>query len=115
MQALELFQDVFLPLQLNDADTSEYQSGESAYRKKDGWIELQRCAALCSRAEFLPGTANQPVMRRLVAGDASETALLKCVATSMPSVEEYRRTQPKVAEIPFSSANKYQVCVKDLE
>ena len=35
--------------------------------------------------------------------------MLKCVATSMADVGEYRRQQPKVAEIPFSSARKFQV------
>lgn len=42
-------------------------------------------------------------------GDASETALLKCVELSVGSVEDMRNRNKKVAEIPFNSSNKYQV------
>jgi len=96
-------------MQFHDADTSEDQSGDSAYRRKIGWFELQRCAALNSRAEFLPFTPNIPIMKRKVAGDASETALIKCVACSMHDLDGYRRHHPKMAELPFNSTNKFQV------
>jgi sodium/potassium-transporting ATPase subunit alpha len=48
-------------------------------------------------------------MKRKVIGDASEVALLKCIASSVPNIEEYRKKRPKVAEIPFNSTNKFQV------
>ena len=42
-------------------------------------------------------------------GDASEAALLKCVELSLGDVMAFRSKQPKIAEIPFNSTNKYQV------
>ena len=42
-------------------------------------------------------------------GDASESALLKCVELSLGDVENRRLRNPKVVEIPFNSMNKYQV------
>lgn len=54
-------------------------------------------------------------MKRQAVGDASECALLKCVTLSIGNIEEYRKLQPKVAEIPFNSTNKYQVSVHENE
>jgi len=42
-------------------------------------------------------------------GDASESALLKCVELAVGNVEAHRRRNAKLAEIPFNSMNKYQV------
>lgn len=47
--------------------------------------------------------------QRDVAGDASESALLKCIELCCGSVQEMRDRSPKIAEIPFNSTNKYQV------
>ena len=44
-------------------------------------------------------------------GDASESALLKCVELSIGHVTAYRGKNRKVCEIPFNSSNKYQVRV----
>jgi len=50
-----------------------------------------------------------PVLRRECLGDASETALLKYVQIALENVDELRRRNPKLVEIPFNSTNKYQV------
>jgi len=42
-------------------------------------------------------------------GDASESALLKCVELSIGNVSEYRTRNKKSCEVPFNSTNKYQV------
>jgi len=42
-------------------------------------------------------------------GDASESALLKCVELSIGNVSEYRARNKKSCEVPFNSTNKYQV------
>ena len=42
-------------------------------------------------------------------GDASESALLKCVELSIGKVTEFRARNKKICEIPFNSTNKYQV------
>lgn len=47
--------------------------------------------------------------QRDVAGDASESALLKCIELCCGSVKEMRNQYTKCAEIPFNSTNKYQV------
>lgn len=49
------------------------------------------------------------VLQRDVAGDASESALLKCIELCCGSVQEMREKNSKIAEIPFNSTNKYQV------
>ena len=47
--------------------------------------------------------------QRDVAGDASESALLKCIELCCGNVMEMRDKSPKISEIPFNSTNKYQV------
>ena len=54
-------------------------------------------------------TLNSACWQRDTAGDASESALLKCIELSCGSVRKMRDRNPKVAEIPFNSTNKYQV------
>lgn len=73
------------------------------------WLNLARCAMLCNRAEFKTGEDNKPVLKRECNGDASESALLKCVELSIGAVTQYRSRNKKIAEIPFNSTNKYQV------
>lgn len=52
---------------------------------------------------------------RECAGDASESALLKCVELSFGNVMVYRSRNPKVCEIPFNSSNKFQVSIHTTE
>merc|ERR1719281_1729708 len=96
-----------------EADTSEDQSGKSAYKGKPGWGPLERCGTLCSRAEFKPGEQSKPVLKREVNGDASEAAILKCCELSTGDAAGYRAKYKKVCEIPFNSANKYQVSIHE--
>lgn len=72
-------------------------------------MSLARVAALCNRAAFKAGQDTVPILKRDVAGDASESALLKCIELSCGSVKVMREKYRKVAEIPFNSTNKYQV------
>merc|ERR1719230_1529393 len=90
-----------------EADTSEDQSGVSDYKTKPGWGPLERCAALCNRAEFKPGEGSKPVLKREVNGDASEAAILKCTELTKGNVMDYRARNKKVCEIPFNSQNKF--------
>ena len=96
-----------------EADTSEDQTGKSNYKQLPGWKPLERCAALCNRAEFKQGEGSKPVLKREVNGDASEAAILKCTELSIGNVMEYRQKYKKVCEIPFNSTNKYQVSLHD--
>lgn len=72
-------------------------------------MSLARIAALCNRASFKAGQDALPILKREVAGDASESALLKCIELSCGPVRAIRDKNKKVAEIPFNSTNKYQV------
>lgn len=47
-------------------------------------------------------------------GDASETAILKCMELQVGNVAKYRSKYPKLCEIPFNSTNKFQVSIHDM-
>ena len=111
---------LWLDNQIREVDTSENQIGNSdssaTYFKRLGsWNALERCTALCNRAEFKPDQASKPVLRREVNGDASEAALLKFTELSSGNVLSIRMKNKKVCEIPFNSTNKYQVSVHETE
>uniref|UniRef100_A0A8C5NXM9 ATPase, Na+/K+ transporting, alpha 3 polypeptide n=1 Tax=Jaculus jaculus TaxID=51337 RepID=A0A8C5NXM9_JACJA len=100
--------------QIHEADTTEDQSGTSFDKSSHTWVALSHIAGLCNRAVFKGGQDNIPVLKRDVAGDASESALLKCIELSSGSVKLMRERNKKVAEIPFNSTNKYQVRARPL-
>ncbi|OXB52270.1 hypothetical protein ASZ78_015140, partial [Callipepla squamata] len=79
--------------QIHEANTTEDQSGTYG--------------ALWGSYGALWGDMGQ-LWGRDVAGDASESALLKCIELSSGSVKVMRERNKKVAEIPFNSTNKYQ-------
>ena len=79
-----------------------------------GWAQLARVAVLCSRAKFLSDQLDKPIIQRGCSGDASEVGILKCYETLMGDSEAVRTNNPKKAEIPFNSKNKFQVSVHDL-
>ncbi|XP_068785563.1 potassium-transporting ATPase alpha chain 1 [Struthio camelus] len=99
--------------QIHTADTTEDQSGQSFDQSSETWRALSRIITLCNRAVFKPGQDNIPVAKREVIGDASETALLKFAEATVGNVAEQRGRYPKVCEVPFTSANKFQVSVHE--
>uniref|UniRef100_A0A8C7MG90 Sodium/potassium-transporting ATPase subunit alpha n=2 Tax=Oncorhynchus TaxID=8016 RepID=A0A8C7MG90_ONCKI len=101
--------------QIHEADTTEDQSGASFDKSSETWLALARVAALCNRAQFKAAQDQLPILKRDVAGDASESALLKCIELSCGSVRQMREKNKKVAEIPFNSTNKYQLSVHETE
>nr|XP_061789348.1 sodium/potassium-transporting ATPase subunit alpha-3 [Nerophis lumbriciformis] len=101
--------------QIHEADTTEDQSGASFDKSSVTWQSLARIAALCNRAQFKAGQDSVAILKRDVAGDASESALLKCIELSCGSVRMMRDKNKKVAEIPFNSTNKYQLSVHETE
>ncbi|XP_035991068.1 sodium/potassium-transporting ATPase subunit alpha-3b [Fundulus heteroclitus] len=101
--------------QIHEADTTEDQSGASFDKSSATWQALSRIAALCNRAQFKAGQDSIAILKRDVAGDASESALLKCIELSCGSVRAMRDRNKKVAEIPFNSTNKYQLSVHETE
>lgn len=88
-------------------------AGASFDKTSVTWVSLARVAALCNRAVFKAAQDSLPILKRDVAGDASESALLKCIELSCGSVRQMRDRNKKVAEIPFNSTNKYQVSIEN--
>uniref|UniRef100_UPI00358F61B2 sodium/potassium-transporting ATPase subunit alpha-3 n=1 Tax=Myxine glutinosa TaxID=7769 RepID=UPI00358F61B2 len=101
--------------QIHEADTTEDQSGTAFDKSSATWTALSRIAGLCNRAVFTVGQENKPVLKRDVAGDASESALLKCIELCVGNVREMRDKNKKIAEIPFNSTNKYQLSIHETE
>ncbi|KFM66853.1 Sodium/potassium-transporting ATPase subunit alpha, partial [Stegodyphus mimosarum] len=99
--------------QIIEADTTEDQSGVQYDKTSPGWAALSRAACLCSRAEFKPGQDSIHILKRECTGDASESAILKCMELAVGDVAGYRRRNPKVCEIPFNSTNKYHVTIHE--
>uniref|UniRef100_A0A3P9KJ67 Sodium/potassium-transporting ATPase subunit alpha n=1 Tax=Oryzias latipes TaxID=8090 RepID=A0A3P9KJ67_ORYLA len=97
--------------QIHEADTTENQSGAGFDRSSPTWVALSRIAGLCNRAVFLAEQDHVPILKRNVAGDASEAALLKCIELTCGSVNAFREKYPKIVEIPFNSTNKYQLSI----
>ncbi|KAJ0059191.1 hypothetical protein NL108_009129, partial [Boleophthalmus pectinirostris] len=100
---------------VHEADTTENQSGSSFDKTSATWLSLSRVAALCNRAVFKADQDHVPILMRDTAGDASESALLKCIEVCCGSVRKMRDRNPKVAEIPFNSTNKYQLSIHQCE
>uniref|UniRef100_A0A4W3JMI5 Sodium/potassium-transporting ATPase subunit alpha n=1 Tax=Callorhinchus milii TaxID=7868 RepID=A0A4W3JMI5_CALMI len=95
--------------EIHEADTTEDQSGAAFDKTSPTWAALAHIAALCNRAVFKAGQENISISKRETAGDASESALLKCIELSSGSVKHIREKNPKLNEIPFNSTNKYQL------
>nr|KAF6372967.1 ATPase H+/K+ transporting non-gastric alpha2 subunit [Pipistrellus kuhlii] len=93
------------------ADTSEDHFKQTFDQSSGTWASLSKIITLCNRAEFRPGQERVPIMKRVVVGDASETALLKFSEVVLGDVMEIRKRNHKVAEIPFNSTNKFQLSI----
>ncbi|XP_068913592.1 sodium/potassium-transporting ATPase subunit alpha-like isoform X2 [Tenebrio molitor] len=85
--------------------------GESLDWESKAFQALSQVAILCSRATFVIGQDHLNLDDRQTIGDASESALLKCMEMLHGNVAYKRRDHPKVCEIPFNSTNKYQVSI----
>merc|ERR1711892_1416523 len=94
--------------------TEDQSGGQGDYKEDPTWKCLGRVAALCNRAVFLAGE-NGPILKRETAGDASESALLKCCEMMLGNVESVRAANPKVIEIPFNSTNKWQLSIHEVD
>ena len=69
---------------------------------------ITRVAALCNRAIFMDETKTKTM------GDASESGLIKFLQP-IRDIIEWRNANPKLAEIPFNSTNKFQISVHKQE
>lgn len=82
--------------------------------EKSAFNILVKGATLCLRAEFkmelTPDVIVSPIDDWAVIGDASETGILKFCEHIHPTTK-FRDQYPKVAEIPFNSATKFQMSI----
>eukprot|EP01116_Phalansterium_solitarium_P012111 TRINITY_DN28115_c0_g1_i1.p1 TRINITY_DN28115_c0_g1~~TRINITY_DN28115_c0_g1_i1.p1 ORF type:complete len:1054 (-),score=327.67 TRINITY_DN28115_c0_g1_i1:227-3388(-) len=78
--------------------------------KRATFQHLHAIAALNSRATFDAETIDEPLARRKIIGDASEAALLRFCEELSP-VATMRLANPKVYEVPFNSAHKWQLSI----
>nr|XP_056716912.1 potassium-transporting ATPase alpha chain 2 [Euleptes europaea] len=101
--------------QIYSADTSEDQSTQTFDQTSGTWTALSKIVSLCNRAEFRSGQEDVPIMKRIVVGDASETALLKFSEVALGDILEIRKRNKKVAEIPFNSTNKFQLSIHETD
>ncbi|XP_073441081.1 potassium-transporting ATPase alpha chain 2 [Dendrobates tinctorius] len=101
--------------QIHSADTSEEQSHHSFEQTSDTWNSLCKIVSLCNRAEFKAGQEDVPIMKKVVVGDASETALLKFSEVLTKNVMNIRSHNRKVCEIPFNSTNKFQLSIHETD
>ncbi|XP_069805126.1 potassium-transporting ATPase alpha chain 2 isoform X2 [Dendropsophus ebraccatus] len=101
--------------QTHSTDTSEDQSHHSFEQTSETWTALCRIVTLCNRAEFKADQEDVPIMKKVVVGDASETALLKFAEVLTGSVMEIRNKNRKVCEIPFNSTNKFQLSIHETD
>lgn len=101
---------VDLSLQIEERGTIKMSHETGSFT----WQAMARICCLCSRAEFKPGQDHLPVLKRDTMGDASESAILKCMELTIGgSVCAYRHKFPKVCEIPFNSTSKYHLTVHE--
>ncbi|XP_056682187.1 potassium-transporting ATPase alpha chain 1 [Monodelphis domestica] len=100
---------------VHTADTTEDQSGQTFDQSSETWRALCQVLTLCNRAAFKSGQDAVPVPKRIVIGDASETALLKFSELTLGNAMGYRDRFSKVCEIPFNSTNKFQLSIHELE
>ncbi|KAG9482444.1 hypothetical protein GDO78_011241 [Eleutherodactylus coqui] len=100
---------------IHAADTSEEQEHHAFEQTSGTWIALSKIVTLCNRAEFKAGQEDLPIMKKIVVGDASETALLKFSEVLTGNVMESRSQNKKVCEVPFNSTNKFQLSVHETD
>ncbi|CAF0779597.1 unnamed protein product [Rotaria sp. Silwood1] len=98
-------------------DSATGQETTQVDPNRPGYKALIRCAMLCAKAVFKPDEENmsKPPLQRQVQGDASETAILQFSEIVAGKVEEYRAKNKRVCDIPFNSANKYQVSIHETD
>merc|ERR1719399_364196 len=108
----------------------DFEHGNITFQK------LARCATLCNNATFdespktdsngkpVPfkadvtqgdGSIMKDVVQWKTIGDASESAMIKFTHENPHDILDQRAKNPKLCEIPFNSANKYQLSVHDVE
>ncbi|XP_072931788.1 sodium/potassium-transporting ATPase subunit alpha-4-like [Epargyreus clarus] len=91
-----------------------YDKTDHAHVSERAYSILSLAASLNLKAEFSHDTIHLPIEKRKIMGDASESAILRYMEINR-SATQARQMNPKEAEIPFSSAYKYQVTIHRMQ
>ncbi|XP_059059157.1 sodium/potassium-transporting ATPase subunit alpha-2-like [Achroia grisella] len=91
-------------------DFKIYDNNDHSHVSDPSYSCLCLAASLNLKAVFVQDSMNLAVDKRKVLGDASESAILRYMEINR-SATRTREENPKVAEIPFSSAYKYQITI----
>lgn len=78
------------------------------------YSQLCLAASLNLKAAFTHDSMDLPIEKRKILGDASESAILRYMELYR-SASKTREENPKEAEVPFSSAYKYQVTIHKMQ
>jgi len=91
----------------NALEKSSYDKNGPTFRR------LQQVATLCNNAVFKqdPENLERVVQQRNCDGDASESAFIKFCEPITP-ILEMRQQNKEIAQVPFNSANKYQISIR---
>lgn len=63
-----------------------------------GFKSLCKIGILCNKAIFVPGGSEEDIAARKVLGDASESAVLKCMEILVGDTQTIRLQHPKVSK-----------------
>lgn len=91
-----------------------YDKTDHTHVSDHAYATLSLAASLNLRATFAFDTLHLPIEKRKILGDASESAILRYTEINR-SATQTRQENPKVAEIPFSSAYKYQITIHKMQ
>lgn len=91
-----------------------YHKNDHTHVSDPTYATLSLAASLNLKAVFAHETLELPVEKRKILGDASESAILRYMELNR-SATQTREENPKEAEIPFSSAYKYQITIHKLQ
>lgn len=91
-------------------DFTIYDKNDHAHVSDHAYATLSLAASLNLKATFAHDTFKLPIEKQRIIGDASESAILRYMEINR-SATQTREENPKEAEIPFSSAYKYQITI----
>ncbi|XP_039765251.1 sodium/potassium-transporting ATPase subunit alpha-like [Pararge aegeria] len=87
-----------------------YDKTDHAHVSDHAYATLSLAASLNLKATFAHDSLHFPIEKRKILGDASESAILRYMEINR-SATKTREDNPREAEIPFSSAYKYQITI----
>ncbi|KAJ1926956.1 hypothetical protein IWQ60_003356 [Tieghemiomyces parasiticus] len=76
-----------------------------------GFQQLVASTRLCNGAQFDPATLHLPLFDRVIAGDATDSAMLRFSASLAPNDQRIVDSFELLRKIPFNSKNKWMMAI----